>query len=124
MTKSLKILLLTFGFALTACSTVRFGYEGETKDSKGETKVVRVEKSYPVGGAFTPLCYITAIAAGGSCWFFLVMPTVDQKQTLRTDAIKLAKKELGVDNVEFANEKIERVSWEQQEPHVSVRASE
>jgi hypothetical protein len=108
-------LALVLSILLSACGTVRMRYE-----DKVDGKDVVVEKSYPVGGAYKPLCYLTGIFLGGSCWFYLVMPTVEQKQVMREDIGPLLAQKLGVASVSTSNGKIKRISWEDKESDLRV----
>lgn len=96
-----------------ACGTIRLKYQGEMKNAS-EDKVVIVEKSYPVKGAFKPLCIISGIFFGGSCWYYLVMPTVAEKKEFKADAYRLIEKRLKVSPDQLSKEKITRVSWQQE----------
>ncbi|MGZ5278437.1 MAG: hypothetical protein ACXWC9_00745 [Pseudobdellovibrionaceae bacterium] len=71
------LLILTCSVAL-GCTTIRMKYESTVKVD-GQTNQFTYVNSYPVGGAHSSLCYITGIFLGGSCWYYLVMPTVQQK---------------------------------------------
>lgn len=110
--ESITLSLLVFSF--TSCATIRLGYEGKMTNSKGQSEVVKVEKSYPIEGAIKPLCIITAIGLGGSCWFYLAMPTTTQRALFRADALRLAKKSLNNEAIELQDEKISRVNWQDQ----------
>ncbi|MGE0529564.1 MAG: hypothetical protein AB7G93_08515 [Bdellovibrionales bacterium] len=100
---------------LSGCGTIRMAYEAQVNDQH-----VRVEKSYPVGGAYKELCYITAIGLGGSCWFYTVMPTVEQKNQMREDALRMVAQKLGNTNIEPKRESVYRVSWDKAETAVTV----
>lgn len=117
---SITLSLLVFSF--TGCATIRLGYEGKMTNQKGQNEVVKVEKSYPIGGAIKPLCIITAIGLGGSCWFYLTMPTTAQRALFRADALRLAKKSLNNEAIELQDEKISRVNWQDQESTVTTEA--
>ncbi len=116
--ESITLSLLVFSF--TSCATIRLGYEAKVTNSKGQNEVVKVEKSYPIEGAIKPLCIITAIGLGGSCWFYLAMPTTSQRAQFRTDALRLAKKSLNNEAIELQDEKISRVNWQDQESTVTT----
>jgi len=93
------------------CNTLRLRYMATSQDSPKGPQNVHVEKSYPVGGAIVPLCYITAIFYGGACWFYTVMPTVLQKNKIKEDARKLAAKQLSIPPESLKDETVERISW-------------
>lgn len=112
MKKQLGIFLLILIWATAACSTIRLEYKAKAKDSKGQLNKVLIQRSYPVGGAFEPLCYITAIGLGGVCWFYTVMPTTDQKAQMRADAKDLITKQMG-EKAEITDETVSRISWDQ-----------
>lgn len=117
-----SIALSLLVFSTTSCGTIRLGYEGKLTNSNGQIEIVKVEKSYPIEGAIKPLCIITAIGLGGSCWFYLVMPTSAQRALFRTDALRLAKKSLNNEAIELQDEKISRVNWQDQESTVTTEA--
>lgn len=78
---------LMLGFFMLGCQTIRMKYESVVEVSGEPTKSkFTYVNSYPVGGAHASLCWLTGIAFGGSCWFYLAMPTVQQKAILVEDA--------------------------------------
>ncbi|MCB0363215.1 MAG: hypothetical protein KDD35_10855, partial [Bdellovibrionales bacterium] len=89
-----------------------------------QTELVRVEKSYPVGGALKPLCILTAIGLGGSCWYYLVLPTTQQKAQFKMDAQQLVKNELDLGPTDITREKITRVGWYDEKSSVSQNIHE
>jgi len=104
-----------------ACSNMRLRYTAKMASPKGEEQLVKLEKSYPVGGSYKTLCYVTAIAFGGSCWFYLVMPTTDQKEQFRTDAKRILSKHFSNDKLVLKDEWIGGVSWENADTSVDVQ---
>jgi hypothetical protein len=90
-----KYVLLALCLFTLSCTSIRMKYES-TVEVDGQANTFTYVNTYPVGGAYSSLCYISAIAFGGSCWYYLVMPTVLQKSMIIEEAQnKLATKMVG-----------------------------
>lgn len=80
-----KLMLAGICFLTLGCTSIRMKYESLVQVD-GKTNQFVYVNSYPVGGAHSSLCYITGIFLGGSCWYYLVMPTVRQKAMIIEEA--------------------------------------
>ncbi len=90
-----KILALGLCAFVLGCTSIRMKYESVVQVD-GQNQRYTYVNTYPVGGAYSSLCYISAIALGGSCWYYLVMPTVLQKNMIIEEAqSRLATKMTG-----------------------------
>lgn len=108
-----KFFLLAVSLLLLSCSSIRMKYESDILVEGQKTQHFVYENSYPVGGAHAPLCGITAIFLGGSCWYYLVMPTVQQKQIIAEDADDFLKKKMGPAKFEEEKIKVSKVSYQE-----------
>lgn len=104
------IALFTICFTLAACQNIRMKYESVV-ESDGSRQKYTYANSYPVGGSYSSLCYITGIFLGGTCWFYLVMPTVQQKTWIMEDANDYLSKKLAGQKYEESSVRISKVSY-------------
>ncbi len=111
---------LGLSFALTACTTIRMKYEGEFKTPDGKKGLVKAEKSYDMGNGDSTMCMITGIFLGGYCWYYSVMPTTQQRQTMEADVKEALKENLKTDNFELKTTKNDKLNWEKQEDNLNV----
>jgi len=110
-----KSIILAFLFVfVSGCSTMRLEYKADVTKEDGQRVRYSYSRSYPVGGSTETLCYITGIFLGGACWFYFVMPTVDQSATAEADALAALNKSIGT-KYKLQNKDVERVSWNQEE---------
>ncbi len=107
-----NVVLALLCFSVLGCTTIRMKYESVVTVD-GQAKDYTYVNSYPVGGAHSSLCWITGIFAGGSCWFYLVMPTVQQKAMIIEEAQnKLADKLKGQQFAEQGPPRLSKVNYE------------
>jgi hypothetical protein len=116
----MSLVAIAVASSLTACSTIRMTYQAEVKPSNGKLQKFTHERSYPVGGANQELCIITGIFLGGYCWFYTVMPTVQQKDQVASDAKRYLVKQFPSGYTE-ANVVIDRQSWSDAEPKSELK---
>lgn len=118
----MKKLILAIGLSLslTACTTIRMKYEGEFKTQDGKKGTVKAEKSYDLGNSDSTMCMITGIFFGGYCWYYTVMPTTQQRQTMETDVKTALKENLKSESFELSTTKNDKINWEKQEDSLNV----
>lgn len=116
--KGLLLLLATSLFI--GCSTVRLQYKADVTTEDGRRAVYDLKKSYDVGGAHKTLCIVTGVFLGGSCWFYLAMPTAQQEDQISQDAqVRLAKTfPKGKYSIEKKN--VDVVNWQDQEEDSTI----
>ncbi|PIS10661.1 MAG: hypothetical protein COT73_08310 [Bdellovibrio sp. CG10_big_fil_rev_8_21_14_0_10_47_8] len=119
--KVTKILVLGFVFITMGCQTIRMKYESTVTAEDGTRDQFLYENSYPVGGAHPTLCAITGILLGGSCWYYLVMPTVQQKQAILEDAETVLNKKMAGKKYDEAKVRVSRVSFSEGEEEFELR---
>ncbi len=108
-----KILTITLFTALSlGCSNIRLRYEGTVQTKDGKVSNVMFEKSYAVKGGIPEFCIMTGIFMGGACWYYIVMPTVLQKNDIVNDATKYVRKSLNDETLQPQATMIDRISWE------------
>lgn len=81
-----NLLIALIVLSMTGCGTIRLRYKGEIQTDKNEKAHFTYLKSYDVTSAQSTTCALTAIFLGGACWFYLVMPTVNQANEIKKDA--------------------------------------
>lgn len=103
---------LILSFFSIGCQTIQLKYESvvEFEGEPVKSKFTYIN-SYPVGGAYVSLCWLTGIAFGGSCWFYLAMPTVHQKSVLIEDANRALNQKYGSKKYEEDRIKVTKVSF-------------
>jgi hypothetical protein len=113
MKKAFRLsLLCLLGIFFCACSTIRMQYQGDVDTADGKTQHYVYEKSYEIP-LFPTLCPVTAIFLGGACWYYLVMPTVQQGQMVTADAHTAIAKQFKSTGLKPSKESADRVSWDQ-----------
>ena len=108
--KNIVLMILLFVF-LTGCSTIRMSYQADVTAGDGRTGTYTLKKSYDIGGPHSAFCALTGIFLGGSCWFYLVMPTVNQNNQIRKDARQHLDKVFGKTSYEVQEQNVDRDSW-------------
>lgn len=118
--QAITVIILTL--ALGGCSTIRMKYQAEVKPTAKvtSTQVFTHEQSYDVGGANKELCIITGIFLGGYCWFYTVMPTMQQKDWILKDANRQLSKSFPA-GYEVSNVVIDRESWSDSQPQTELK---
>ncbi len=118
---SMKALLIAIVImALTGCTTIRMTYTGEFKTEDGKTGSVVAEKSYDMGDADSTLCIITGIFLGGSCWFYTVMPTTQQRAQMQSDVESSLRDQLKTSKYSLTTIKNDKMNWEKGEDLLKV----
>jgi hypothetical protein len=107
--------LLILLIAALGCSTIRLNYQSKFEAADGRKGQYHMVKSYEIGGPYSTLCPLTAIFIGGACWFYLVMPTVNQTQEIEADAETKLNQTLGAGKYKIVSSSVERESWRQDE---------
>lgn len=115
-----KLFLALMCFMVLGCTTIRMKYESMV-NVEGTTNRYTYVNSYPVGGAYSSLCYLTAILWGGTCWYYTVMPTVNQKSVIIEEAQnKLAAQLAGKKFEELDLVSVSKVSYEAGAEEISI----
>lgn len=114
--ESMKLISLALTLVLlSSCSSIRMQYYTEIKTTEGKTAKFRYRQSYDVSPHDT-LCGLTAIFLGGACWFYLVMPTVNQQQAIREDGERELSKQLKGGKYEPVRAGASQAGWGTVEP--------
>ncbi len=115
-----KLILSLIVTAVLGCTTIRMKYES-TVTVDGQPQSYTYINTYPVGGAHSSLCWITGIFWGGSCWYYLTMPTVIQKKMIIEEAQnRLATHLAGKKFEEIGPYDVSKVSWDEGPEQISV----
>lgn len=112
---TLKCLALVLATALAGCSSIRMEYEGEITTQDGKKAFVKAEKSYKIPSHHSTMCGITGIFAGGYCWFYLVMPTTQQRSTMESEVKSVINEKLKSTNYELVTIKNNKKNWKYDE---------
>lgn len=118
-----KLLIAVVCVGLLGCETIRMKYESQVVVD-GQNNKFTYENSYPVGGAFSSLCYITGIFVGGTCWYYLVMPTVQQKALIAEDANDYLSKKLAGKKYEETFQRVSKVNYSEGDEMAELRVKE
>lgn len=116
-----KLLMSAFlALTLSACTTIRMKYEGEFKTPDGKKGTVTAEKSYDLGNSDSTMCMVTGVFFGGYCWYYTVMPTTQQRQTMEKDVRTALQESLNGDKFELQTLKNDKVNWDKKEDSLNI----
>ncbi len=104
------LVVLAAALVLTSCSSVRLRSESVIQLENGQSATHDFEKSYDLG-SIPVLCGVSAIFFGGACWYYLVLPTVNQKTELRQDADRDLERILGGKTFSYQEQTLGRAGW-------------
>lgn len=113
-------MVLVISAVFVACSSIHMKYEGEIHAADGRKGIVQAEKSYKVDRSHREFCMFTGIFFGGYCWFYLVMPTTEQRRTFYEDVVYSVQQETGTSNFELKTKVNDRVSFSSKEDQLRV----